>query len=117
MAMSWGEGTKTLEDFIEEDLPFLVKSHYEDTIKLLEEELTGSNISLVTAISRYPNLLLKLQYQLFFWFAQQMSTVSSEQNSDFYRHYCSVAEAYQKEYISSFVSRQICLIQEQIVNV
>lgn len=115
MAISWGAGDKSIEDFLEEDLPFLIKSHYEDTINLLEKELTASQLTLVQAISRYPNLLLKIRYQIFFWFAQQMSTVQSQRNEDFYSHYSQVAKAYQKEYIYSFVKQQSSIIQEHIV--
>ena len=116
MGISWGAGAKTLEDFIEDDLAFLIKSHYQDTVALLEKKLANSEIALVDAISRYPNLLLKLNYQLFFWFAQQMSTVNSTENSDFYNHYCRVARAYQVDYINGFVDKQGFLIQEHSVS-
>ena len=114
MSMSWGEGHKTLDDFLESDLPFLLNSHYDDTVSLLEQSLDATETSLIAAISRYPNLLLKIKYNLFFWFSQQMSTVHSNENSDFYNHYCVVARAYQEDYINKFVAQQVAIILEQV---
>ena len=103
----WSEEEQTLEDFIEEDLPFLIKPHYEVTIIVLNSKLQQQNSSLDTVISHYPNFLTKVKYHLFFFFAHQISELKSDSNSDLYALYQSVAETYQERYIDSFVDKQI----------
>lgn len=103
----WSEEKQTLEDFIEEDLPFLIQSHYEATIVVLKTKLQSQNRSLDAVTSDYPNFLTKVRYHLFFFFAHQISELSSHSNSDFNTLYQFVTETYQEQYIDSFVDRQI----------
>ena len=103
----WSEEEQTLEDFIEEDLPFLIKPNYEATIIVLENKLRSQNSSLDTVTSHYPNFLTKVRYHLFFFFAHQISKLKSHSNSDFSTLYQSVAEIYQERYIDFFVDKQI----------
>lgn len=99
--------TQSLEDFLEEDLPFLIKSHYEDTIIVIKKELQLHNLSLDFVVSQYPNFLEKIKYHLFFFFAHQMSETIPEQNNDLYANYCAIAKIYRNQYIYSFVENQI----------
>ena len=112
--MSWSEGEQTLENFLEEDLPFLIKSQYEATLVVLKKKLELLNLSLDLIVSQYPNFLEKIKYHLFFFFAHQISIICSNTNNnyDFYDQYCSVALLYKNQYIYSFVDKQI---QEQTV--
>lgn len=106
---------QTLEDFIEEDLTFLIQPDYEATIILLKHKLQSpsdavsrsQNRSLDAVISHYPNFLTKVRYHLFFFFAHQISELKSDSDSDFSTYYQSVAKAYRERYINSFVDKQI----------
>ncbi|VEP16107.1 hypothetical protein H1P_4040006 [Hyella patelloides LEGE 07179] len=101
------EKIQSLEDFLEEDLPFLIKSHYDDTIIIIKKELQLHNLSFDVVVSQYPNFLEKIKYHLFFFFAHQMSEITPEPNNDLYAHYCAIAKAYRNQYIYSFVENQI----------
>ena len=103
----WSEEEQTLEDFIEEDLPFLIKPHYEATIIILENKLRSQNSSIDTVTFHYPNFLTKVRYHLLFFFAHQISELKSDSNSNFSTLYQSVAETYQERYIDSFVNKQV----------
>lgn len=99
--------SQTLQDFLEEDLPFLIQSHYEDTIILLKQELRSIDLSLDLILARYPNFLEKIKYHLFFFFAHQMSEIELSNERDFYTEYSLIATAYRNQYIYSFVENQI----------
>lgn len=112
----WSNEEQTLEDFIEEELPFLIQPDYEATVVVLENKLRSRqsrgaarslNLSLDTVTSYYPNFLTKVKYHLFFFFAHQMSELKLNNNSDFTTHYQSIAVAYRDRYINSFAEKQI----------
>lgn len=107
----WSE-EQSLDDFLEEDLPFLIQPDYEATIIVLENRLRSQNSSLDVVISHYTNFLTKVRYHLFFFFAHQISELKSDSNSDFSTRYQFVAKAYQERYINFFVDKQI---QEYLV--
>ena len=107
MAISWAQKNQTLENFLEEDLPFLIKSHYEDTIIILKKELKSINLSLDYILIHYPNFLQRIKYHLYFSFAYQMSELRSDCNEDLYAHYSAIATAYRNQYIYYFVENQI----------
>ena len=111
MEMSWQE-EQILEDFLEEDLPFLIKPHYENTLIVLKRKLQVFNSSLDIVSIQYPNFLEKIRYHLFFFFAHQINTNRTSDRS-FYASYCLVATAYQNQYIETFVENQIqdCLVR------
>ena len=103
----WSKEEQALEDFIEEELPFLIQPDYEATIIVLEENLRSHNLSLDTVTSHYPNFLTKVKYHLFFFFAHQMSELKLNNKSDFATTYQSIATTYRERYINSFVEKQI----------
>jgi hypothetical protein len=107
MVINWSKEKQTLRDFLEEDLPFLMQSHYEDTIIILKQELQSLNLSLDLVLAKYPNFLEKIRYHLYFFFAHQMSAMELNNNSDFYTQYCLISTAYRNQYIDSFVEKQI----------
>ena len=114
MAM-WSKEEQTLEDFIEEDLSFLIQPDYEATVIVLEKKLRtvklaygrSHNLSLDTVISHYPNFLTKVKYHLFFFFAHQMSELKLNNNNDFTTLYQTIATTYREKYLDSFAEKQI----------
>lgn len=107
MTINESQEKQTLESFLEEDLPFLINSHYEDTIVIIKRTLQRHNYSFDLLLAQYPNFLNKIKYHLFFFFAHQMSSVKSNNNADYYAHYCTVSMAYRNQYIYPFVEQQI----------
>jgi hypothetical protein len=111
----WSMEEQTLEDFIEEDLPFLIQPDYEATVIVLEKKLRAAklacgrshNLSLDTVISNYPNFLTKVKYHLFFFFAHQMSELKLNNNNDFTILYQTIATTYREKYLDSFAEKQI----------
>ena len=118
MKMSWSEGEQTLEIFLEEDLPFLIQSQYNNTLVVLKKKLQLVNSSLDLIIFQYPNFLEKIKYHLFFFFAHQISMLWSNSNNDrdLFSHYYLVASAYENQYIYSFVDKQIQDISDKLSN-
>ena len=109
MEKSRGKRKEILEDFLEEDLPFLIEPHYKATIVVLKQKLQLINLSLDSITFHYPNFLEKIRYHLFFFFAHQINLIYSDScdDCDFYDLYCSVALSYKHQYIHSFVNEQI----------
>jgi hypothetical protein len=107
MVINWGQEEQNFSNFLEEDLPFLIQSQYEDTIILLKKELQLLNSSLDFVLTQYPNFLEKIRYHLYFFFAHQMSAMKLDNGSDFYTQYFLLSTAYHNRYIYSFVENQL----------
>lgn len=107
MTINWSEREQTLKEFLEDDLPFLIQSHYEETIIFIKQKLQEIDISFDLIIDQYPNFLEKIRYHLYFFFAHQMSEMELSNSSDFYSQYCLIADIYRNQYIYSFVQKQI----------
>ena len=95
------------ESFLEEDLPFLINSHYEDTVVMIKKKLQSYNSSLEILLIQYPNFLTKIRYHLFFWFAHQLSSPRFDDETDYYSNYCTVSMFYRSQYVYSFVKQQL----------
>jgi hypothetical protein len=107
MVINWSQEEQSFSNFLEEDLPFLIQSQYEDTIVLLKKELQLLDSSLELVIAKYPSFLEKIRYHLYFFFAHQMSAMKLNNSSDFYTQYFLLSTAYHNQYIYSFVENQL----------
>ena len=107
MTIDKSKQKQVLESFLEEDLPFLISSHYEDTIVIIKQKLQYSGSSLDILLIQYPNFLTKIRYHLFFWFAHQLDNLQSNNNLDCDENYYTVSMAYRTQYIYSFVQQQL----------
>ncbi len=106
-SMHWINAEKSLEQFLEEDLPFLVKPHFKDTLTIILEHVRVFQISMDMIIEEYPNFMETLNIQIYLYFAERMSQRRFSSNSDFYQCYSLIAVDYQNQFIYSIAESQI----------
>ncbi len=105
--MDWISAEKSLQQFIKQDLPFLIKPHFNDTLNIIVAYLQSFDISLDLVLEKYPNFIETLHLQIYLYFADRMGQNHLNSNSDFYHDYCSLAVNYQSEFIYYIVESQI----------
>ncbi len=98
---------KSLEEFLEQDLPFLVKPHFKDTLTIILEYLKFFHVSIDVILEQYPNFIETLNIQIYLYFAERMNKKVFTANSDFYQYYCAIAVDYQSQFIYSVAESQI----------
>ena len=104
--MNWINAEKSLEDFLKQDLPFLVKPHCQDVIHIITQNLQSLNISIDIILGYYPNYIDHLHKQVYLYFVHYMSKAKLNKNSEFYTYYCSLAVEFQNKDIYTFIDRQ-----------
>lgn len=98
---------QSLEDFLEEDLPSLIKPDYENTLIHLEKRLLDFNLSIEKVSAFYPNFLEKIRFHLVFFLANQLSSPKYRNFDNFPDRYRAVSLLFQDHYVLSFVEKQV----------
>lgn len=104
--MQWLNAEKSLEKFIEEDLPLLSQPHYKDTIEVMSQILKRFEISWDNFLAKYPNYPEWVQQQILQYFTMGMKEANPCSNAEFYSYYGLIATQYQKNYLYYFVENQ-----------
>ena len=98
---------QSLEDFLEEDLPFLITPDYENTILYLEKRLLDFNLSIDKVSAYYPNFLERIRFHLVFFLANQLNSSKYRGFDNFRDRYRAVSLVFQDHYVLSFVEKQV----------
>lgn len=98
---------QSLEEFLEDDLPSLIKPDYENTIIHLEKRLVDFNLSIEKVLVYYPNFLEKIRFHLVFFLANQLNSSKYREFDNFQDRYRAVSLLYQDHYVLSFVEKQV----------
>ncbi|WP_139253611.1 hypothetical protein [Hydrococcus rivularis] len=106
-AMQGINAEKSLEEFIEKDLPLLVKPHCNDTIKILTNAIESYHISFKDVLARNPVFLEWVKQRIYLYFASHIKNLDPTNNEEFYACYGAIALQYQREYIYSFTEVQL----------
>ncbi len=106
---------QSLEDFLEEDLPLLIKPDYENTITHLKRRLLDFDLSIAKVSDYYPNFLEKIRFQLVFFLVNQLNSAKYLEFDSFQERYRAVSLIYQDHYVHSFVEKQVQeILQRQV---
>lgn len=98
---------QSLEDFLEEDLPSLIKPDYENTLTHLDRRLLDFDLSIEKVSTDYPNFLEKIRFHLVFFLANQLNSEKYRQFDNFQDRYRAISLLYQDHYVLSFVEKQV----------
>jgi len=98
---------QSLDDFLEEDLPSLIKPDYENTLIHLERRLLDFNSSIEKVSVYYPNFLEKIRFHLVFFLANQLNSSKYRGLDNFQDRYRAVSLLFQDHYVLSFVEKQV----------
>ena len=106
--MKWINAEKDINDFIQQDLPFLVKPHCQDTMYIIEQYFEEViNISIDKIVENCPNFIEQVHEQVYRYFYYYISQGNFNRNSGFYAYYSSLAIKFQNEDIYKLVELQV----------
>lgn len=106
--MKWINAEKSLEDFIEQDLPFLVKPHCQDAICIINEYLEQVfNISIDLLLADCPDFIHQISQKAYLYFQFYLKKAELNRNGDFYACYGVIAEEFQNKGIYTLIEIQL----------